>query len=286
VKTALLAALAMTAFAANSILCRLALRSGAIDPASFTTARMLSGAALLLVVAGVRHAWLAPRLERRGLNAAMLFVYAAAFSFAYVGLSAGLGALVLFGSVQVTMMAMALFSGERLPAWSWVGFVVSIAGLLVLTSPGLSAPPLWETGLMAMAGAAWGVYSILGRGNTSALLSTASNFQFAAPVAVVVSLLAWRELHLTTIGVLLAVISGAVTSGLGYVIWYAALRGLSATSAALVQLTVPAIAALGGALLLTESIGWRLLASGAMILGGVALALAAKQPRSATRAQA
>jgi drug/metabolite transporter (DMT)-like permease len=160
-----------------------------------------------------------------------------------------------------------------------VGFVVAIAGLLVLTSPGLSAPPIWEAALMATAGAAWGVYSILGRGSSSALLSTASNFQFAAPLAVLVSLFAWGSLHLTAVGLLLAVTSGAVTSGLGYVVWYAALRGLSTTTAALTQLTVPVIAAFGAVLLLSESIGWRLVVSGAMILGGVALALVAKRAR-------
>lgn len=270
----------MLAFAANSILCRLALRSGAMDPASFTSVRLLSGAVLLLWVCGMQTGWRWPRLERRGLPAAMLFLYAVAFSFAYVGLTAGLGALVLFGSVQVTMMTVALLSGERLPAWSWVGFVVAIAGLLVLTSPGLSAPPFWETALMATAGVAWGTYSILGRSSASALVSTTTSFQFAVPLALVVSVLAWRSLHVTTIGATLAVVSGAVTSGLGYVTWYAALRRLSATSAALVQLTVPAIAALAGGFLLSESIGWRLLSSGGMILGGVALALAAQRAKS------
>jgi drug/metabolite transporter (DMT)-like permease len=269
----------MTAFAANSIVCRLALRGGAIDPASFTTLRLASGAVMLLLVSGVRSSWIRPQLEHRGLNAAMLFLYAAAFSFAYVKLSAGLGALVLFGSVQVTMMAIALFSGERLPPWSWAGFVLALAGLLVLTFPGLSAPPLVASLLMATAGVAWGIYSILGRRSSSALLSTAHSFQFAAPLAVLISLLTWRDLHLSGAGMALAVASGAVTSGLGYVIWYAALRGLSATSAALTQLTVPVLAALGGVLVLSESIGWRLLLSGAMILGGVAIALTSARRR-------
>lgn len=210
----------------------------------------------------------------------MLFLYAAAFSFAYVKLSASTGALILFGSVQVTMMSIALFSGERLPALSWAGFVVALVGLLVLTSPGLSAPPPWEAALMATAGAAWGLYSILGRSSTSALGSTSSNFQFAVPWALLLSVLAWKNMHLTPTGVTLAFVSGAITSGLGYVTWYAALRGLTASSAALVQLTVPAIAALGGALLLTETISARLLFAGAMILGGVALALYARRAKS------
>ena len=274
-----MAALALLAFAANSILCRLALRSGSIDPASFTTVRLASGALALILVVGLRHNWQRPQLERRGLNAAMLFVYAAAFSFAYVGLPASLGALVLFGSVQVTMMSVALFSGERLSAWSWVGFALAIAGLVVLTSPGLSAPPLLEAGLMACAGVAWGVYSVIGRGSKSALLSTAYAFQWAAPMAVIVSALHLSNFHLTTTGVMLAVVSGALTSGMGYVIWYAALRGLKGTSAALLQLTVPVIAALAGVVFLSETIGWRLLVSGTMILGGVAVALSAQRLR-------
>lgn len=269
----------MAAFAANSILCRLALRSGAIDPASFTSVRLLSGAVMLMLVAGLRQGWQMPRLERGGMNALLLFAYAAAFSFAYVGLSVGLGALVLFGSVQITMMTVALLSGERLPVLSWIGFAVAVGGLLVLTAPGLTAPPLLQTVLMAMAGAAWGVYSILGRGAASALRSTSSNFQYAVPLGIAVSLLSWQSQRLTPVGVLLAGISGAVTSGLGYVVWYAALRGLSAASAAMIQLTVPAIAAMGGALILSETVGWRILASGGMILGGVALALAARQRR-------
>lgn len=275
-----MAALALLAFAANSILCRLALRGGSIDPASFTTVRLASGALALLLVVGFRHHWQRPRFERRGLNALMLFVYAAAFSFAYVGLPASLGALVLFGSVQVTMMSVALFSGERLSAWSWVGFALAIAGLVVLTSPGLSAPPLLEAGLMACAGVAWGVYSILGRGSTSALLSTANAFQWATPMALLVSLFYLGSFHVTASGVMLAVLSGALTSGMGYVVWYAALRGLTGTSAALLQLTVPVIAALAGVVVLSESIGWRLLLSGAMILGGVAVALAANRRKA------
>jgi drug/metabolite transporter (DMT)-like permease len=274
-----LAALAMTAFAANSILCRLALRSGSIDPASFTSIRLASGAAMLVLASGVTRSWTRPHWENRGQNAAMLFIYAVAFSFAYGRLSAGMGALVLFGSVQVTMVFIALLSGERLSTGSWAGFALAFSGLVVLTLPGLSAPPLLGSLLMATAGAAWGVYSILGRRSISALLSTAHSFQFAAPMAVAINLLTWRDAHLSGAGVALAVASGAVTSGLGYVVWYIALRGLSATSAALTQLTVPVIAALAGVLVLSESIGWRLVVSGTMILGGVALALAFRRKR-------
>lgn len=269
-RTALLAAAAMCGFAANSLLCRAALGDGLIDGASFTAIRLLSGAATLAVL--VRGAPL-----RRGsfAAAALLFAYAAAFSFAYLALPAGIGALLLFGAVQVTMIAAGLLRGERPGPRVWTGAALALGGLLVLTLPGASAPAPAAAALMVLAGAAWGGYSLRGRGERDALGATAGNFARAVPLALLLIAAAYAQAasFATGRGVALAVFSGAVTSGLIYAVWYAALPGLTTTSAALVQLTVPVIAALGGVALLGEVVTARLWLAGALILGGVALAV-------------
>ncbi len=225
---ALLTALALVAFAANSILCRLALGAQAIDAASFALLRLGSGAALL----GVLHARRRERApaKRDFVQPAMLFLYAAAFSFAYRSLSAGTGALILFGCVQATMILVALRSGERFRASEAVGLAVALAGLGVLVAPGLAAPSPAGSALMAAAGVAWGVYSLRGRGSRDPVGDTARNFALATPLAAAVAVLAMRDLHATPRGALLAIASGALTSGLGYVAWYGALRGLTAAS--------------------------------------------------------
>ncbi|MEP6723447.1 MAG: DMT family transporter [Variovorax sp.] len=270
-----LTAAAMLAFAANSLLCRLALQRGGIDPASFGSIRLVSGAITLALVVRFRSQP-SPTGRVDWLAAVMLFAYAAFFSFAYLSLPAGTGALILFGAVQLTMLGAGLGSGERFGPVAWFGFALAVAGLVYLVSPGVAAPPLPGAVLMALAGVAWGVYSLRGRGVADPLAATARNFTRAAPLALVLSLLLALQAHADARGVGLAIASGALTSGIGYVIWYAALSGLSAMRAATVQLSVPLIAAFGGVLFLSEAITPRLAAASVAILGGIALVLSRK----------
>jgi drug/metabolite transporter (DMT)-like permease len=265
---------AMVAFAANSVLCRLALGEGSADAAGFTVLRLVSGAAALALLTTARRR---PRTTTRArppwISGAFLFLYAAGFSFAYVTLSAGTGALLLFGAVQTTMIVAALLAGERFGAAEGIGLVAALAGLAVLVAPGVTAPSLHGSVLMLAAGIAWGFYSLRGRGSIDAMRDTARNFAVTVPMAVLLGLGFFPMLRMSAGAALLAVISGAVTSGLGYVIWYAALRGLTSVRAAIVQLSVPALAALGGAIFLHETVTLRLLLSGVMILGGVGIAV-------------
>jgi drug/metabolite transporter (DMT)-like permease len=269
----LLTALAMVAFAANSLLCRLALGASEIDAASFTTIRVLSGVITLVLIS---YAQSRPpsRSNANWRSALALFAYMIFFSFAYISLGAANGALILFGAVQLTMFAAALTTGERFPALAWLGLAVAVAGLVYLVSPGLSAPdPLGAT-LMTVAGVAWGFYSLLGRGAPEPLAATTMNFIYCAPLVLLVSVFSLSQFHLSALGVAYAIASGAVASGCGYVIWYAALRGLTAGRAATVQLSVPVIAAIGAVILLSEPITLRLVLASVATLGGVALVLA------------
>ena len=264
-----LTSLAMIAFASNSLLCRAALKQTSIDAATFTFVRIFSGAAALWLIMKMRRTvW---KDAGNWLSAAALFVYAAAFSFAYNTLSAGMGALLLFGAVQATMILWGLCKGEKLQAIQIIGLVVAVSGLVVLVFPGLSAPPFSGSILMLGAGVAWGIYSLRGKTASNAIAATAGNFLRAVPFAVAVSIimLPWTRLDRTGIG--LAVISGAITSGLGYVIWYSALPGLKAADAATVHLSVPILAATGGILLLGEPITFRYLVASIAVLGGIAL---------------
>lgn len=272
VKTLMLTSLAMLAFAGNSLLCRFALADGSIDAASFTTIRLVAGALVLLAVGAFMQSGSAPR---RGdwLSASMLFLYAICFSLAYDFLTASTGALVLFSAVQFTMLLMGVREGERPGGRFWSGFALALGGFVYLLSPGLAAPPPIGAASMAVAGIAWGIYSLRGRGAGSPLTLTRDNFVLSVPLALATSAILWGRMHATPSGIMLAAISGALTSGLGYVIWYAALKGLGATRAAIVQLSVPAITALGAVLLLAEPLSVRLLVSSAAILGGIALAL-------------
>ncbi len=273
-RTALLIVFAMLAFAGNSLLCRVALRDTAIDAASFTLIRLASGALILWILLRVRGKQ--PLAAGSWPMAAMLFAYAVCFSFAYRDLTAATGALLLFGAVQLTMTGYGLFKGERLVGLRLVGVLVAIAGLVWLLLPGLSAPPYLAAALMLAAGLAWGIYSLLGRSAGDPTAATGGNFIRAVPFAAVLSLAAASQASPDQTGLIYAVASGAVTSGLGYVLWYAALPALSATSAATIQLCVPAIAALGGAVLLAEPITARLLLASAAILGGIALTIRKK----------
>jgi drug/metabolite transporter (DMT)-like permease len=281
VRTGVLTGAALVAFASNSLLCRMALGPAAIDAASFSTIRILAGACCLVMIASLTRPG-TPRLQGSWMSAVVLFVYAIPFSYAYGLLTTGTGALILFGAVQVTMMLAARAGGERAHMKQWVGLLVAIAGLVYLVLPGLTAPSPLGAVLMTVAGAAWGIYSLRGRGAPDPLAQNASNFARTIPLALVVSALTWRFTHLETRGVVLAAVSGAVTSGLGYVAWYAALRRLSATRASLVQLLVPVLAAAGGIVVLDETLSVRLVLSAAVVIGGVALALSAyERQRSA-----
>lgn len=267
---------AMLAFASNSLLNRLALGQETIDAASYTTIRLTSGAVMLFVIAYLQRENGMPILRGSWISAALLFLYAISFSFAYLSLTTGTGALILFGSVQMTMMIVALRSGEHPHILEWIGLFLALGGLVYLVFPGLSAPVLLGSALMSVAGISWGFYSIRGRGSQNPLASTAGNFIYAVPMILLVLLLSFRNISITSSGVFYAVLSGALASGLGYVIWYAALRGLTTTRAATVQLSVPVIAAWSGVVLLGENVSARLLIAGILILGGIALAVSSR----------
>ena len=269
-----LTSLALVAFAGNSLLCRAALKHTSIDAASFTTIRLISGAVML---------WLVVRMRRRTysgggnwLSAFALFVYAAGFSFSYVSLPAATGALLLFGAVQATMISHGIWSGERLVRLQLVGLMLAFGGLVGLLIPGLSARPLYGSILMLAAGVAWGVYSLRGKGVGDPTNVTAGNFMRAVPISVVLSVIMFNDTSLDNAGFWYAVLSGALASGIGYVIWYTALPSLKATNAATVQLSVPVIAALGGIVFLAEPITLRLVLASVAILGGIALIILKK----------
>lgn len=267
--------LAMIAFAGNSLLCRLALQDTGIDAATFTSVRLVSGALALWLIVRLRGG--IRRASGSWISGFALFAYAAAFSFAYISLSAGTGALLLFGSVQATMIGYGLWSGERLRRWQALGAALALGGLVGLVLPGLSAPPLVSSGMMIVAGMAWGVYSLRGRVGADPTVTTAENFARAVPFALALSAatMPWAALDIAGFGY--AVSSGALASGVGYAIWYTALKGLRATDAAMVQLSVPVIAAAGGILLLGEHLTLRLVLASGAILGGIALVIFARR---------
>jgi drug/metabolite transporter (DMT)-like permease len=269
IMTLIYTSFALVAFAANSVICRLALGSDAIDAASFSTIRLVSGALALALIVKISKTEAERKNRGSWVSAGMLFLYAVTFSFAYINLSAGTGALILFGSVQATMILAGLRQGERFGGWEWCGLIISVGGLFYLVLPGLEAPSLPGAALMATAGIAWGVYSLRGRGVVDPVAVTGDNFLRSVPMVFLISLAAVPYVSVSQKGVLLAVLSGAVTSGMGYVFWYAALRNLTATRAAIAQLLVPVIAALGGVIFLSEQIGLRLFVSSCMIIGGV-----------------
>lgn len=278
-----LTALAMGAFAGNSLLCRAALTNTTIDPASFTVIRLVSGAAFLSLLV----VWHRKSMAGAGswCSATLLFLYAAAFSYAYVNLSAATGALLLFGAVQVTMIGIGMIRGERLNPGQVVGAVLALAGLIGLLLPGITAPEPIGAGLMIAAGIAWGGYSLRGRHATDATLATTGNFIRTLPLAALLMLLAYGSLSIDATGILLAIASGALASGLGYALWYAALPNLRASSAATVQLSVPVITALAGALLLSEPISQRLAIASFATLGGIAMVIHYGRARSIAKTE-
>lgn len=284
--TALLTVLAMLAFAGNSVLCRLALGQTSIDAASFTAVRLLSGALMLTLLVYFRRLptpasgkTTKPRTVLGGnwTSALALFVYAGAFSFAYLKLSTGTGALLLFGAVQATMILTGLWSGERLSGRQMLGLLLAVAGLVAVLLPGLTAPPLGSALLMLASGVAWGIYSLRGRGVSDPTRATAGNFLRASVLSVLLGVGFLAQQNLDGPGLWYAVLSGALASGVGYAVWYAALRGLTMTSAASVQLSVPVLAALAGAAFLQEPITLRLALTSVAILGGIALVVLGKK---------
>ncbi len=279
VKTSVLTGCTLIAFAANSLLTRMALGSSAIDAASFMTLRLASGAIMLSAIMVFGQGKPLANLPGKWTAALMLFLYAVTFSFSYLQLTTGTGALILFGTVQVTMILAALKQGEKPQLLEWVGLCMALAGLVYLVSPGLAAPPIVGSTLMVIAGVAWGFYSLLGRGTQDSVGYTTANFVRAVPFAIGVSLVSLPELSLTPRGVILAFLSGALASGVGYAIWYTALKGLTATRAATVQLAAPVIASLGGILFLQEPLTVRLSMASLMILGGIGLAVIGRSDR-------
>ena len=280
-RTPLYTAFALIAFAANSVLCRLALSRGVIDAASFSAVRLVAGAGTLALLVRAAPPSREPAVPS-WTSAALLFLYAVPFSFAYLSLSAGTGALLLFGAVQATMILASLRHGERPSAAQWLGLAGAFGGLIYLVLPGVTAPSPAGAALMLLAGVAWGLYTLRGRAVSAPLAQTASNFARTVPMILALSLVAHRGLHLQRSGVLLAFLSGALASGLGYVVWYRALAGLSKVTAAVVQLAVPILAAASGIVLLGERVTVRLLLGGLLVLGGIALVLLARPGATST----
>lgn len=276
----MLTALAMVAFAANSLLCRMALTNTDIDAVSFTSIRLISGALLLLIIVRARHLQADSQSRGNWTSALALFIYAAGFSVAYTQLNTGMGALLLFGSVQATMILRGLVKGKWLNALQTVGFAMAVGGLIGLLLPGIAAPPKQPALLMMIAGIAWGVYSLRGKGAGNATAKTAGNFLRAALLAAIVSLVTLNSARLDANGVWLAIASGALASGLGYAIWYTALPMIKATTAATVQLSVPVIAAAAGIALLSEPLSLRLVIASAAILIGIAIVISKEETQA------
>lgn len=276
-KITALTAFALTAFAFNSILCRMALGRDEIDAASFTAIRLISGAVTLAVLLFVFDKKRSVTKRGTWASAFFLFAYAICFSFAYLWLTTATGALILFGSVQLTMIAVAIARGERPGNLEWLGLLVALGGLVYLVFPGLASPPLTSALLMAAAGIAWGAYTLRGKRSTEPLADTAGNFLRSVPMVAVTTLVFLPNIHLSNRGTLLAVLSGAVASGIGYTVWYAALKYHTSTRAAILQLAVPIIAATGGVLFMSETAHLQLLIAAGLILGGIALAIAGRK---------
>ena len=275
IKLVLLAALAMTAFAANSLLCRMALVETDIDPASFTFWRLTSGALMLTVLVVMRNQ--KPLKEGNMASAIALFVYAAGFSFAYISMTTGAGALLLFGAVQVTMISWGLFKGERMSALQWGGFLLALVGLILLLLPNAAVPQLSSALMMLAAGIAWGVYSLKGKGAKFPIEATAGNFIRSTPLALVLLVIFWPGGEFHAEGMAYAVASGAIASALGYALWYSILVHIAAIKAATLQLSVPVLAVFAGWLFLDETVTLRIILSSLAVIGGVAMVIWVKK---------
>ncbi len=265
--------LALLAFAGNSILCKMALGGNAIDPTSFTSIRLLSGIVVLLIITKTTNKVGVSVSKGSWLAATLLFVYAVSFSFGYMSLDTGIGALILFGSVQITMIIANLVSGNKLHYTEWFGLCMAFSGFVYLITPGISTPSLQGFVLMTLSGIAWALYTLIGRSSCNPLTDTAYNFLRTFPFVIIMILFMSKNVSLSTNGALLAVLSGGVASGIGYTVWYSVLNKISITQSAVIQLLVPIIAALGGAVLLMEVITLHLLFSSALVLGGVLMVI-------------
>lgn len=272
-RTTIFTTIALIAFASNSVLCRTALGQGSIDAAAFTIIRLITGAAVLWLIVTMTAATPSKRSKSSFVSAMMLFAYAAAFSFAFVDLNVAAGALILFGSVQATMFLAAMLEKQVPTLSECIGLVIALIGLGVLVFPGLGAPSVSASVLMAAAGISWGVYSLRGRGTRNPMVDTRDNFTRSIPFVLLLGVVMFPTIEYSTTGILLAVASG-IASGLGYIIWYAALQHLNAKHGALVQLAVPVLAATGGVVFLAEAVSLRLVFASMLILGGIGLAIA------------
>ena len=265
--------LALVAFAANSVLVRAALAQGQIGPAAFGAIRLLSGVAMLAIVLAVQGRLRGVMTQANVISATALLIYVTGFSFAYLWLDTGTGALILFGGGQITMFAGALLAGERPGLSRWAGAGLGLLGLAVLFGPKAGAPDFGGAMLMAGAAMGWGVYTLRGRSSTAPTQATAANFMLATPVAVMLWLLMPDTTPAAPQGIALAVTSGAIASGIGYALWYAVLPALKSTQAAILQLAVPVIALAGGVLLLGEPFTWLFVLAATLVMAGVVVAL-------------
>jgi drug/metabolite transporter (DMT)-like permease len=279
-KTSLLTGLALIAFAANSVLCRLALGNGAIDASSFTAIRLLSGAVALFIILSLKGSI---KESNKGTSskgswsaAFTLFLYAITFSYAYLSVDTGTGALILFGSVQITMIILSLISGTRLHFIEWSGVILAFTGFIYLVLPNITTPSIDGFMLMTVSGTSWGIYTLKGRGSKNPLMDTTYNFLRTIPFVVLLAVFTLQNMAYSSEGIVLALISGAITSGVGYTIWYIALGGLSSTQAAVIQLSVPVIAAIGGVIFVSETITIRLVISATIVLSGILMVVLGK----------
>jgi drug/metabolite transporter (DMT)-like permease len=275
-KTSLLSVLALIAFAANSVICRLALGSGTIDVPSFTAIRLISGAVMLFIILSIKANKKEATSTGSWTAGLALFIYAITFSYAYLSLDTGTGALVLFGSVQITMILLSMIYGTRLQSSEWFGVVIAFIGFIYLILPSITTPSISGFMLMAVAGISWGVYTLKGRNSINALKDTSYNFLRTIPFVALLVICNLKQLNYSSEGIYLALLSGAITSGIGYTIWYIALGGLSSTQAAVIQLSVPVIAAIGGTIFVSEAITARLLISAVIVLGGILMVILGK----------
>lgn len=270
-KTLVFTILAMIAFAANSVLCRLALGNNTIDASSFTILRLLSGTLVLMTIIGLKYNKKRTTSKGSWVASSMLFLYAITFSFAYITLDTGTGALIMFGSVQITILLLSFITGTRLHLSEWTGVAIAFTGFVYLVLPGVTSPSLAGFILMTIAGFAWGIYTLKGQGSDAPLMDTSYNFLRTMPFVIILTIIALQNVSYTTEGIILAVLSGGIASGIGYMIWYVALGGLSSTQAAVVQLSVPVLAAMGGVIFMSEAVTLRLTISSLLILGGILL---------------
>lgn len=275
-KTSLLTGLALIAFAANSVLCRLALANGNIDASSFTGIRLLSGAIALLLILSIKGNKQGVSSKGSWTSSFTLFLYAITFSYAYLSLDTGTGALILFGSVQITMILLSIISGTRLHIIEWSGFFIAFTGLVYLVIPSITTPSVSGFILMTVSGMSWAIYSLRGRGSKNPLMDTTYNFLRTIPFITLLAIFTMPNINYSSQGIILALLSGAITSGVGYTIWYIALRSLSSIQAAVLQLSVSIIAAIGGVIFLSETITSRLVISAVIVLGGILMVILGK----------